>query len=551
MNQYDVIIIGGGINGVGIAREAALQGFKTLLLEQDDICSGVSAWSGRLAHGGLRYLEHYDFALVRESLVERERLIKNAPHLAKPISWLMPVYRHNKRGALLVELGMLLFDLLSFDKSSPRHRYLSRKKTIERFPGIDQNGLKSGFQYWDGQVELAERLCVEVAIDAIANGAEIKLQSRVLSPILQGSRVIGVSYQDQITGDIHDAFASIVYNVAGPWIDKVFTEGTAASTQPRLNGGTKGSHLIVDKFDGAPTDVIYYETRSDGRLILFVPWFGKYLIGTTDIRWEGNPDDARCDIGELEYLLKEVNALIPQAKLTRDDVIYTYSGVRPLPYEPHKAESSVTRTHILFDHSAHGLTGLVTVVGGKLVTFRQLSEDAVRDLAKRLGRGKIRSRTRKNPLPGAHFGKKSEITNPLLASGVDQRVVDRIVDRYGSRATELWKIVEGDPSAGAVLDDSLGLTKAEVLFVIREEFPRTLSDVMARRLILAFETGHGLNVVGAVADIAAEEFGWSPAKRAAQIGEYEEWLDHLAIPDESGPRSTSFGAGIVEEARRQ
>lgn len=551
MPHYDVIIIGGGINGVGIAREAALQGFKVLLLEQDDICSGVSAWSGRLAHGGLRYLEHYDFALVRESLVERERLIKNAPHLAKPISWLMPVYRHNKRGAWLVELGMLLFDILSYDKSSPRHKYLSRERTIERFPRIDQNGLKSGFQYWDGQVELAERLCVEVAIDAIAHGAEIKIQSKVLSPIIEDSRVIGVRYQDQITGNTDEAFASIVYNVAGPWIDKVFTKGTVASTQPRLNGGTKGSHLIVEKFDGAPDDVIYYETRSDGRLILVVPWFGKYLIGTTDIRWEGDPGEARCDIGELEYLLNEVNALIPQAKLTRDDVIYTYSGVRPLPYEPHKPESSVTRTHILFDHSAHGLAGLITVVGGKLVTFRQLSEDAVLDLAKRLGSGKIRSRTRKNPLPGAHFGEKSEIVAPLLASGVDQQVVNRIVDRYGSRATDLWKIAERDPSAGAVLDASLGLTKAEVLFVIREEFPRTLSDVMARRLILAFETGHGLSVVGVIADIAAAELGWSSAERSAQIKEYERWLDHLAIPDESGPRSTSFGAGIVQGANQQ
>jgi glycerol-3-phosphate dehydrogenase len=549
MSSYDVIVIGGGINGVGIARESALQGFKTLLLEKDDICSGVSAWSGRLAHGGLRYLEHYDFALVRESLLERERLIKNAPHLAKHVSWLMPVYRHNKRPVWLVELGMLLFDILSFDKSAPWHRYLSKKKTIARFPDIDQNGLQGGFQYWDGQIELAERLCVEISIDAIKNGAEIRTHAQVSAPIFENSRVVGVKYKDLLTGEELEATAPVIYNVAGPWIDRVFNESAGVATQPRLNGGTKGSHFIVDPFEGAPSDVIYYETRVDGRLILVVPWFGKYLIGTTDIRWETDPGDARCDIGELEYLLNEVNALIPQAKLTRNDVLYTYSGVRPLPYEPGKPESSVTRTHILYDHAKTGLPGLVTVVGGKLTTYRQLAEDAVVDIAKRLGKGRIKSKTRKSLLPGAHFSSLEQISRQLLAGGVLPPVAERITRLYGSRALNLWLITRSDPSAGLVLDSGLGITKAEILFVLREEFPKTLSDVMARRMILAFEKGHGLHLVDSIADIVGGELGWSSEERRRQIAGYREWLNHLAIPDESGPRSTSFGAGITVEAK--
>ena len=545
--EYDAIIIGGGINGVGIAREAALQGYSVLLLEQDDICSGVSAWSGRLAHGGLRYLEHYDFALVRESLLERERLIKTAPHLAKPVSWLMPVYKHNKRPGWLVELGMLLFDLLSFDKSSPNHRYLTRGKIIQKFPGINRSGLKSGFQYWDGQIELAERLCVEVALDAIKHGAEIKTHTRVISPLLEGVRVVGVICEELESGETFEARASLVYNVAGPWIDRVFKEDAGIATQPRLNGGTKGSHLVVDTFQGAPEDVVYYETRSDGRLILVIPWFGKYLIGTTDIRWEGDPSEARCDIGELEYLLNEVNALIPEAKLTRDDVAYTYSGVRPLPYEPEKAESAVTRTHLLHDHSESGLTGLITVVGGKLVTFRQLAEDAMVDMSKRLGRSRKKSLTRNQLLPGAHFKDKLDISAPLLNQGVDKSVVDRIVNRYGSRATDLWMIATIEPEASEILDPSLGLTKAELLFVIREEFPRTLTDIMARRLLLAFETGHGLNILDKIAKISAAEFGWSQTVTELQIANYRAWLDHLAVPDQAGSRSTSFGAGITVE----
>jgi glycerol-3-phosphate dehydrogenase len=542
MSHYDVIVIGGGINGVGIACEASLQGFSTLLLEKDDVCSGVSAWSGRLAHGGLRYLEHYDFALVRESLLERERLIKNAPHLAKAVSWIMPVYEHNKRPGWLVRLGMIFFDILSYDKSSPRHKSLSKKETIARFPGISTEGLKGGFRYWDGQIELAERLCVEVALDAIASGAEIRTHSRVDSPILDGKKVTGVRYTDTRTGTTHEVSGSVIYNVAGPWIDRVFKESANIARQPRLNGGTKGSHLIVNPFPGAPKDVVYYETRTDGRLILVVPWFGKYLLGTTDIRWEEDPGTARCDIGELEYLINEVNALVPEANLSYDDVLYTYSGVRPLPYEPEKAESSVTRTHILFDHKTSGLEGLVTVVGGKLTTFRQLSEDAVTDIAKRLGRKIGKSQSRDRLLPGAHFHSIETLISQLQSEGASPAIARRLATMYGSRGRHIWAVSRGFTPARRDIDAELGLTRAEVEFVISQEFPKSLTDIMARRLILAFEDGHGRQVMNQIADIAAEYFNWSDQKIAEEIAEYEAWLNHLAIPDINGPRSESFGA---------
>lgn len=542
MENYDVIIIGGGVNGVGIAREASLQGYRALLLEQDDLCSGVSAWSGRLAHGGLRYLEHFDFALVRESLLERERLVKNAPHLAKHVPWIMPVYKHNKRGGQLVRLGMILFDILSFDKSAPHHRYLSKKKVLEKFPSIETNGLKGGFYYWDGQIELAERLCVEIALDAMANGAIIRTHSRVEQPIFSGSRVTGVEYKDVITGETYTAHAPVVYNVAGPWIDRVFSKSADLPGQPRLNGGTKGSHLIVDAFPGAPKEVVYYETRTDGRLILVIPWLGKYMLGTTDIRWETDPGDARCDIGELEYLLSEVNALIPQANLTFDDVLYTYSGVRPLPYEPEKDESRVTRTHILFDHKEHGAEGLVSIVGGKLTTFRQLSEDVVTDLNKRLKRKKLKSLTRNRLLPGAKYKDFNSLVSELEQLGASAKVAQRLAKIYGSRALDIWKIVEIDESAAELIESNIGLTRAEVEFVLTEEFPKTLADLMARRLILAFEGGHGLSVVEKIAEIAAHKLGWSETGTAQQVKGYKTWLDHLAVPDIDGPRSTHFGA---------
>lgn len=545
--SYDVIVVGAGINGIGIARDAALRGLSVLLLEQEDVCAGVSAWSGRLVHGGLRYLEHLDFGLVHESLMERERLIRNAPHLVRPVSWILPAYRHNRRPAWLMELGMILFDLLSIRKSAPMHRFLSRARTVQRFPGISRDGLRGSMVYYDGQIELAERLCVELTVDAIANGAEVRTHARVDAPIREHGRVVGVEYVDRLTGDRGSALAPIVINAAGPWIDRVFTLQDAP--QPRLNGGTKGSHLIVDHFPGAPTDVVYYESRRDGRLVLVIPWMGKLMLGTTDIRFESDPDDARCDIGEAEYLLEEVNNLIPDANLTMADVRYTYSGVRPLPYVPDKAESSVQRSHVLYDHAAHGLPGLVTVVGGKLTTFRQLAEEAVDLVLRATGKPFSKTLTRERRLPGA-IGPDVQATEAtLLADGVPQRTAARLTYLYGSRALDVWTLAKNDRRLGQLIDPAAGAIGAEIVFAVREEFARTLTDVMARRVLLAFESTHGRDAIPATAALMAEQLGWDAQRTEQEIAGYEHWLDHLAIPDPQGPRSSSFGAGAPEAAR--
>jgi glycerol-3-phosphate dehydrogenase len=383
----------------------------------------------------------------------------------------------------------------------------------------------------------------------MAHGAQIKTHSRVESPIMESNRAIGVNYRDLIADEVHTAYAPVIYNVAGPWIDRVFQKSAEIAVQPRLNGGTKGSHLIVDAFPGAPKEVIYYETRTDGRLILVIPWLGKYMLGTTDIRWENDPNDARCDIGELEYMLSEVNALVPTAQLTIDDVLYTYSGVRPLPYEPNKDESAVTRTHILFDHTRHGVEGLVTVVGGKLTTFRQLAEDAVIDLSKRLNGRKIKSKTRNRILPGGNFKSLDDLISELELLGAPRIVAKRLAQIYGSRSLEIWSIAELDSSASELIEPKIGVTRAEVEFVLAEEFPKTLADLMARRLILAFEGGHGLNVVERIAQITAGKLGWTTSETLNQIAGYKTWLDHLAIPDVNGPRSTHFGAKKLSESK--
>ncbi len=533
--DYDLVVIGAGINGVGIAQDAALRGLRVVLVEQEDVCSGVSAWSGRLVHGGLRYLEQYDVRLVRESLRERERLFRLAPHLVRPIPLLMPLYRRNRRPSWLVRLGMITYDVLSWDKSPPRHRVLSSGQARERFTGMSMEGLGGAALFYDGQVELAERLCVELAVDAADNGAQIRTHTRVDEPLVEDGRVVGVRCTDVLSGAPVELRAPVVYNVAGPWIDRVLE---ATPGQPRLNGGTKGSHLVVDPFPGAPRDVVYYESQRDGRLVLVIPWFGRYLIGTTDIRFEEDPGLARCDTGEAEYLLDEVNALVPEAHLTLDDVLFTYSGVRPLPYAPDKSESAVTRSHVLHDHTPSGLPGLVTVVGGKLTTYRQLAQDAVDDVFRRLGRPAPKCTTRERLLPGARPAPEGGPSAVLSA-----RSTTRLARFYGSRAAGVRALAEQDPALATVVHAPSGLIAAELVFAVEQEHAVTLTDVLARRVLLAFEPGHGLEVVDDAVRVVGDRLGWDEQRRATEVAGYRTWLERLAVPDVDGPRSGSFGAG--------
>jgi glycerol-3-phosphate dehydrogenase len=355
-SRYDVVIIGGGINGAGIARDAAMRGLKVLLIEKGELGCATTSASTRLIHGGLRYLEHFEFGLVRESLREREILLTIAPDLVKPLAIVIPIYKQSKRGRLTIRAGMTLYDLLSWGKSLPRHRMLSRTETIERWPGLNPEGLVGSALYYDAQVEFPERLVLANVQSAQEFGAEVLTHTRVTS--LTGS---GVEFGGQLVE------ASVIINAAGPWVDFVLERAPVKS--PKLIGGTKGSHIIVPGFPGAPANAIYLEARSDGRPVFIIPWNRQYLIGTTDVRFEGDPDEVRCEDWEIDYLLSETNLAIPEARLTRDNILSTYSGVRPLPYR------NSTRRHFIREHPQ--LPNLLSIVGGKLTTYRSLAEECV------------------------------------------------------------------------------------------------------------------------------------------------------------------------------
>jgi glycerol-3-phosphate dehydrogenase len=372
---HDVLIIGGGINGAGIARDAAMRGLKVLLIDKGELGAATTSASTRLIHGGLRYLEHFEFGLVRESLREREILLKIAPHLVKPIAITIPIYKQSKRGRLTIRAGMMLYDLLSWGKSLPRHQMLSRAETVERWPGLSPAGLVGSALYYDAQVEFPERLVAENVVSAREFGAEVLTHTRVTKLAVENHKVSGVEFVGE-DGRREFAEARVVINAAGPWIDQVLERAPVES--PKLIGGTKGSHIVVAPFPGAPANAIYLEARSDGRPVFIIPWNKLYLIGTTDVRFEGDPDEVRCELWEIDYLLSETNLALPGVGLTRDSILYTYSGVRPLP------ANSNTRRHFIREHPR--LPNLLSIVGGKLTTYRSLSEECVDLIFRKLGK---------------------------------------------------------------------------------------------------------------------------------------------------------------------
>jgi glycerol-3-phosphate dehydrogenase len=526
-NRFDLIIIGAGINGAGIARDATLRGLRVLVLDKGDVASGTTSWSTRLIHGGLRYLEHHEIGLVRESLREREHLLHIAPHLVRPLPLLFPIYQGDQRGRLLIRTGMLAYDVLSRGKSLPGHRMLDRAATLGRAPGLAESGLLGAALFHDAQVEYAERLALENVLDACAHGAEIRTYHHVDEVLCADGRVLGVTGTDVLTGEPFRYLAPVVVNVTGPWVDEVLARNNIEQ-QPRLIGGSKGSHIIVDPFPGAPGDALYAEARQDGRPFFIIPWNDLYLIGTTDTRYDGDLDIVVAEEWEISFLIAETNRVIPTANLTRESVRYTYAGVRPLPYAPGESEGSVTRRHIMHDHeleASGGARGLISIVGGKLTTYRELAQQCVDLVLRTLGRSAIRSCTAEVSLPG---GRTDLVWDEFAvgfarASGLPRRTVEHLLRVYGARAPEVLDTAS-TPGLREVFDPHTGAIAAEVLWAFHEEGARTLADVIARRTMTGLGPNAGIGVDVAAAKIARDALGWDAAKVAAEVDAYRRWV---------------------------
>ncbi|MGB7923742.1 MAG: glycerol-3-phosphate dehydrogenase [Pyrinomonadaceae bacterium] len=524
---FDAIIIGAGINGAGIARDAAMRGLKVLLLDKGDLASGTTAWSTRLIHGGLRYLEHGEVRLVRESLHERETLLRIAPHLVKALPLLIPIYEQGARGPWTIRAGMIAYDLLSFNKSLERHHMLSREETIKRAPGLNREGLRGAALYYDAQVEYAERLVIENALSAQAHGANLLTYARVDRFIEEQGAVSGVEFTDLLDASVHTARAPLTINVAGPWVDEVLSSSTKHSSRPRMIGGTKGSHLVVEAFAGAPRDALYVEALADRRPFFIIPWNEKYLIGTTDLRYEGDLDHVEADEREIDYLIRETNRVIPTARLTRGSILYTYAGVRPLAHREERDEESITRRHFVHDHAPHS-RGLISIVGGKLTTYRNLAEETVDTLFKKLGRKSPACLTAHEALPGGDAPDFRAFSEQLMTeSRLPPATTARLLRVYGTRAARLLELAAEGAGLAEPFDAETGAIGAEILMSFRFEMAETLADCLLRRTMVGMNSASGLNAVEAATGVARKHLGWTQRHAESEIDAYRKYVERF------------------------
>ncbi len=531
---YDLVIVGGGIIGLAAARDAALRGLNVVLVEKEDFGWGTSNRATRLAHGGLRYLEQYDFGLVREDLRERERLLRNAPHLVRPLPFLMPMYDAGVFYRTKLRAGMVLYDLLSYDKSLPGHRRLSAAETLTMEPGLRREGLQGAFLYYDGQITFTERLNVETAIAAREAGATLSTHTRATALLRQGDAIRGIVAEDTITGERRELHGRLVLNAAGPWLDDI---ATMIGRQGTLSRRTKGVHLVMPRV--GEHAVVLFALR-DGRLFFVLPWNGYSLVGTTDTDYQENLDRIVTAPEDARYLLDEVRRAYPDAPW--DPIYFTWAGVRSLMHIEGVPESDVTRKHMLYDHlSRDGVPGMVSIIGGKLTAHRSIAEDAV-DHACRLLRITARSMTADAPLPGGMLTDLDRYVQVNAAGqarrlGIDQSTIEHLIRTYGSRYSQVLALVEQDAALLAPVSHAHPDIMAQVVHAVTREGARTLRDVLLRRLTVGLSASHGRDGAEAVAGLMARLLEWDSARVREELAVLDEHLALGAAPDIDPPAS--------------
>lgn len=497
---YDLVVVGAGINGVAIARDAARRGLRVAVVERDDIGAETSSWSSRMIHGGLRYLEQYDLRLVRESLVERELLFRNAGHLVRPMRLLIPIYRDSTRSPRLVKIGMALYDVLSYGKSVDHHHTVPTADVAAQFPGLRQDGLLAALTYTDGQVECSERLCVEQALDAAAHGARLLLHQQVVDVRRAGPGLrLTVAAVDG--SDTRELDAAVVINAAGPWVDDVLHAGGSSR---HVVGGTKGSHIALPRFPGAPSRTVHFETEN-GKPLLIIPWRGVLLVGSTDVASDGERQPRISD-EERRLLLDQVNRMFPGADLGTESVLFSCCGVRPLPHAPGKAATAITRRHGLdLDPAFDGK--LISIIGGKLTTHRRLAEEAVDRAVRALDLPREKSTTARARFPGWLAARSAgPMRDRLTGLGCTPETAAELVAKYGALAEPIANDIESDRTLGCPLA-GLPVAAAEVVNAVEREFARDTCDIIYRRMAVRYDQVSD-RLVDEVEAVAGERFGW-------------------------------------------
>jgi glycerol-3-phosphate dehydrogenase len=518
--HFDVIVIGGGIIGAGIARDAALRGLRVALFEKRDFGSGTTSGSTRLIHGGLRYLEMLDFRLVRMDLRERETLLRLAPHLVKPLEFIIPFYRSSFFYRYKMKIGMTLYDLLSYDKSLPRHHFLTAAELKKIEPNLQQQGLQGAAVYFDAQANSPERLCLENIIDSREHGAQSFNYCEVTGAARSGNTIDGVRVRDWLSNDPNEVTikARIVINASGPWFDRVargFTNG-AETPRRKLIRTTKGIHIACPPVTSRAFVVF---SRVDGRLMFLIPWLGHSWIGTTDTDFTEDPATVNATAKDVDYMLRSIGEYFPTLDTAR--IYFSNAGVRALVKEE-GSESSVSRMHRISDGARSGAENLISVLGGKITGYRAIAEEAVDVVCAKMNVNKA-CVTARNPLPGARADKTSaDVSNARL----EGQTIAHLVSLYGTRSSEVIQLAGSHEHLREPLSPHTHDIAAQVLFAARTEQCTRLVDFLLRRTLLGFSKDQGQSAAARVASLLAQELGWTPERMNAEQQLYQ---DHIAM----------------------
>ena len=521
---YDVVVVGGGMAGAGVARDLALRGVSVALVEKGDFASGTTAYSSKLIHGGLRYLELLDFGLVRESLRERETLSRLAPHLVRPLAFLVPIYRESSRSLVKVRVGLKLYDWLTPGHGRERYRVLPAIDALSLEPAIRAQDLRGAGYYFDDLLVYPERLCLENVLSAHRHGARVFNYAQV-EEVARDARgeIAGVRVRDLLSDRVARLHARIVVNATGPWVDDLRALAGVDERGKRVLRRTKGIHCLLPRL----TERAVYHSTADDRMIFVIPWREFSLVGTTDTDFEGDLDRLHATRDEVEYLLGEVRRVLPDPRVAVEHVAYTYAGVRPLSFEEGRRESAVSRAHRIV---AEERGRFLSITGTKLTCFRSLAEALGDRVVRALGR-KAPGRTGRLTLDGAdeEVGRVEarawmDVSAEVAASGLPRETLETLVTIYGrgyARVVDLAGKVAGGAERLCPSNPDVG---AELHLAVQDELAVSLQDFLLRRTGLGTSGCQGLDCAEAIGARMSLLLGWSPRRLAAELDAYQAYV---------------------------
>ena len=522
---FDAVVIGGGMAGTGVARDLALRGASVALFEKGDFASGTSSKSSKLIHGGLRYLELGDFKLVRESLREKRTLERLAPHLVRPLPFLVPIYRGSKRGLIWVRIGMWLYDLLTPGKSTERSRVIRPVDVLALEPSIKAEDLKGAGYYFDDLLVYPERLCLENALSATRHSARVHNYCQV-EEVMRGARGFeGVRVRDLLSDQVHTVRASVIVNCAGPWVDRLRELAGVTERTPRVLRTTKGIHCLLPRI----TDRAVYVSGEDERIIFVIPWREFSVVGTTDTDFDGDPDRLWATRDEVTYLLAAAQRALPDPRVAFDRVVYTYAGVRPLSWDAGAPAFQVSREHRVIAEGPDGR--FLSVTGTKLTCFRSLAEEVGDRVMRSLGRS-ARSASARFTLDGLDedVGKVEargwmDVSEEMAATGLGRETLQMLVESYGRGYGRILDLARKVPDGMERLCPQNPDLVAQLHHAVSEEMAVSLQDVLLRRTGIGQSRCQGRDCAESIGTRMAELLGWSSRRLDAELGAYRQYVE--------------------------